>query len=72
MLKDLEKKMVDIAENYADLIKKMMEQSSESRYVDLSDIDCINKGIEALNIVVSAISKIEERPLPMKDLSIKE
>lgn len=35
-------------------------------------IDRINKGIEALNIVVSVISKIEGRTLPTKGLSIKE
>lgn len=60
MLENLEKKMVDMAESYADLIKKLIEESDKNKYVDSYNMNEINEGIKALNCAAEAINKIEE------------
>lgn len=74
--------MVDVAESYADLIKKMIEESEKDRFVDSNSMNEINKGIEALNRVASAIYTIEScylfprmnsqhRDKPLKHINFK-
>lgn len=58
-LKDLQNKVIGVAEKYADLLGRQIDKVSGNEMETIKDIEEINEGIRTLHHAVGAIYKLD-------------
>lgn len=58
-LKDLQNKVIGVAEKYADLLDRQIDNVSENEAATIKNIEEINEGIRTLHHAVGVIYKLD-------------
>lgn len=59
MLEGFQKKVETIAENYADLVEKVIKEAAAAEVLDSEKMNEINEGIRLLNHIANTLERID-------------